>query len=44
MRLASAGIAHTTGGTWCTVRDAQRFYSYRRDGPSGRMGAFIWLE
>jgi YfiH family protein len=44
MRLESAGVAHTTGGTWCTVRDAQRFYSYRRDGPSGRMGAFIWLE
>jgi hypothetical protein len=43
MRLRDAGVTQASGGTWCTMRDAQRFYSYRRDGPSGRMGAFIWL-
>ncbi|HEY1329161.1 MAG TPA: peptidoglycan editing factor PgeF [Casimicrobiaceae bacterium] len=43
-RLEARGVADVAGGTWCTVSDPQRFYSYRRDGPSGRMAAFIWLE
>jgi hypothetical protein len=42
-RLSACGVASVHGGTWCTLSDAQRFYSYRREGPSGRMGAFIWL-
>jgi copper oxidase (laccase) domain-containing protein len=42
-RLAAAGVAAVEGGTWCTVSDARRFYSYRRDGETGRMAAFIWL-
>jgi YfiH family protein len=44
MRLRAAGVTEVSGGTWCTARDASRFYSYRRDGPSGRMGAFVWLD
>lgn len=28
----------------CTLSDSQRFYSYRRDGPSGRMAALIWRD
>jgi polyphenol oxidase len=27
---------------WCTVNNPSRFFSYRRDGPTGRMGALIW--
>jgi polyphenol oxidase len=27
----------------CTVSDARRFYSYRRDGQTGRMAALVWL-
>ena len=47
-RLARMGIAHVHGndGTdeWCTVGDAARFHSYRRDrGGSGRMAACIWM-
>jgi len=31
------------GGGFCTYSDPGRFFSYRRDGSSGRMLAFIWL-
>ncbi len=27
----------------CTYTDSARFFSYRRDGATGRMGTFIWL-
>ncbi len=42
LRLESLGITEITGGGWCTYEDAQRFYSYRRDGQTGRMAALIW--
>lgn len=42
-RLARAGVAQVHGGGFCTRRDAERFYSYRREKRSGRMGAFIWI-
>ncbi len=29
---------------YCTVRDIDRFYSFRRDGVTGRMVSCIWLE
>jgi YfiH family protein len=31
-------------GGYCTFRESERFFSYRRDGVTGRMGTFIWLE
>lgn len=43
-RLAALGVEAVYGGDFCTVRDAQRFYSYRRDGVTGRMAALIWLS
>jgi polyphenol oxidase len=42
-RLSRNGITHIFGGGFCTYSDAERFYSYRRDRTTGRMGAFIWL-
>lgn len=42
-RLAAAGVAAVFGGGECTVADDQRWFSYRRDGTTGRMGTFIWL-
>jgi YfiH family protein len=40
--LARAGVERVYGGTLCTHADAARFYSYRRDGQTGRMAALIW--
>ena len=41
-RLRSAGVRDLSGGRWCTVEDASRFFSYRRDRVTGRMVAAIW--
>ena len=43
-RLAQAGVTRVCGGGLCTYADPGRFYSYRRDGVTGRMAALIWLE
>jgi copper oxidase (laccase) domain-containing protein len=37
------GLKSVSGGGFCTCSEPARFFSYRRDGTSGRMGAFIWL-
>ena len=41
-RLARVGVRSITGGELCTHSDPARFFSFRRDGTSGRMGAFLW--
>jgi hypothetical protein len=44
LRLLAAGVSRVHGGGFCTYREADRFFSYRREKKSGRMGAFIWME
>jgi polyphenol oxidase len=41
-RLQAVGVQHVSGGTWCTASDPSRFFSYRRDGVTGRMVAVVW--
>lgn len=42
-RLLRLGLREISGGDACTYADAERFFSYRRDGRCGRMAALIWL-
>ena len=44
LRLNALGITQIYGGKYCTYRESEKFFSYRRDGVTGRMGAFIWLD
>ncbi|MES2832221.1 MAG: peptidoglycan editing factor PgeF [Pseudomonadota bacterium] len=42
--LANCGIRRIAGGQFSTFGDAARFYSYRRDGKTGRMATMIWIK
>lgn len=43
-RLAACGVTQVYGGDRCTYSEADTFFSYRRDGTTGRMASLIWLE
>lgn len=43
-RLHALGITRIYGGDFCTHSDPERFFSYRRDGRTGRMASLIWLS
>lgn len=43
-RLAGTGVSRVFGGGGCTFSDPARYFSYRRDGATGRMAALIWLD
>ncbi len=42
-RLEVVGVTAVYGGGCCTYSDTERFYSYRRDGVTGRMASLIWI-
>ncbi|MEH6582024.1 MAG: peptidoglycan editing factor PgeF [Halioglobus sp.] len=44
LRLAGVGVGQVSGGEYCTFTDSQRFYSYRRNGTTGRMASLICLN
>lgn len=41
-RLTQAGVRHISGGGQCTVEEISSFFSFRRDGRTGRLAAAIW--
>jgi YfiH family protein len=44
IRLAHMGVHAVYGGGRCTFSEAGTFFSYRRDGVTGRMASLIWIE
>jgi YfiH family protein len=42
--LQRAGVKEVHGGEFCTVSNSGRFYSYRRDGVTGRQATLIWIK
>jgi len=42
-RLRAAGVADVHASGLCTAGDPERFFSYRRDGVTGRMAMLAWL-
>lgn len=43
-RLNNVGVTQIYGGDRCTFTEKENFYSYRRDGATGRMATMIWLS
>nr|WP_242467459.1 peptidoglycan editing factor PgeF [Thiocapsa imhoffii] len=43
-RLRRCGVREIHGGCHCTVAAPATFFSYRRDGVTGRMASLIWLD
>lgn len=43
-RLHALGIRRIASADSCTMGDAENYFSYRRDGATGRMASLIWLE
>lgn len=47
-RLAALGVRDIQGNdstpSWCTVQQSSRFFSYRRDGVTGRFAVCIWRQ
>lgn len=42
-RLARLGVESVGGEEVCTYSNTDRFYSYRRDGTTGRFASLVWL-
>lgn len=43
-RLQALGLIRIDGGQACTFHDKQQFFSYRRDGVTGRSASLIWIS
>ena len=42
-RLQKSELHNIFGGDFCTASEKDRFFSYRRDGSTGRMASMIWI-
>ena len=44
LQLQHCGVENIYGGEYCTFSDADEFYSFRRDGVTGRFASAIWIK
>jgi len=44
VRLNANRLGFVGGGNYCTFAERERFFSYRRDGVTGRTASMIWIE
>lgn len=44
IELQGLGVTHIYGGQFCTVSEAERYFSFRRDTVTGRMATLIWRD
>ena len=44
IRLRNVGVTAVYGGGRCTFNERDAFFSYRRDGVTGRMAALVWRD
>ncbi len=42
--IARSGVENIYGGDLCTVSEPNEFFSYRREGITGRMASMIWID
>jgi len=43
-RLSRLGVERVYGGGECTYSQADKYFSHRRDGKTGRQASLVWLE
>ncbi len=43
-RLMQVGVNAVYGGDHCTFNEDKTFFSFRRDGSTGRMASLVWIE
>ncbi len=43
-QLMQAGVGEVLGGKHCTFSEPEHYFSYRRDGVTGRQASMIWIE
>ncbi|WP_252179365.1 peptidoglycan editing factor PgeF [Endozoicomonas sp. 4G] len=45
LRLEKLGVTQISGGHFCTYKEKDRWFSYRRDGvQSGRLATLVWIQ